>query len=116
MESIVNTIKKSLGIDPSDDSFDQDLIPIINTVIFTLSQIGVGPIHGFTVTTIDDKWSDYLTNATINLEAVKTYIYLKTKLVFDPPTNSTVIENINATLKELEWRSLLAVETNELQN
>lgn len=116
MESILNTTKKSLGIDPSDDSFDQDIIPIINTTIFSLSQIGVGPTHGFTVTTIDDKWTDYLTNIAINLEAVKTYIYLKTKLVFDPPTNSTVIENINNNLKELEWRMMLAVETNELQN
>lgn len=59
MESIVNTTKKSLGIDPSDDSFDQDLIPIINTVIFTLFRLELDQSHGFTVTTIDDKWSDY---------------------------------------------------------
>ena len=116
MESIVNTTKKSLGIDPNDDSFDSDIILNINTIIFSLSQMGVGPSNGFIVTTIDDKWTDYLMSTTINLEAVKTYIYLKTKLLFDPPTNSTVIENINTTLKELEWRMMLAVETNNLEN
>lgn len=116
MESIVNTTKKSLGIDPSDDSFDSDIILNINTIIFSLSQMGIGTSNGFIVTTIEDKWTDYLTDVTMNLEAVKTYIYLKTKLLFDPPTNSTVIENINATLKELEFRMMLAVETNNLEN
>lgn len=116
MESIVNTIKKSLGIDPSDDSFDPDIILNINTIIFSLSQIGVGPSNGFVVTTVDDLWTDYITGSTINLEAIKTYIYLKTKLMFDPPTSSTVIESINANLKELEWRIMLAVETNNLEN
>ena len=116
MESILDTTKKSLGIDPTDDSFDPDIIPLINTTIFTLSQMGIGTSNVFTVTSKEDKWSDFLTNSTINLEAAKSYIYLKTKLIFDPPSNSTVIENINTTLKELEWRMMLAVETNNLEN
>ena len=116
MESILDTIKKSLGIDLVDDSFDGDIILNINTTIFSLSQMGIGPSNAFIVTSKEDKWTDYLANMTINLEPAKTYIYLKTKLVFDPPTNSTVIENINNNLKELEWRMMLAVETNNLQN
>ena len=116
MESILDTIKKPLGIDLTDDSFDGDIILNINTIIFSLSQIGIGPPNVFIVTSKDEIWTDYLPDVTKNLEPVKTYIYLKTKLIFDPPTNSTVIENINSTLKELEWRMMLAVETNNLVN
>ena len=116
MESILDTIKKQLGIDINDDSFDPDVMTNINTAIFALSQIGVGSSNGFIVTSKEDKWSTYLPDKTINLEPAKTYIYLKTKLVFDPPTNSIVIENINNNLKELEWRMMLAVETNNLEN
>lgn len=116
MESILNTTKKSLGIDPSDDSFNDDIMPLINMTIFSLSQMGIGSSNGFIVISIDDNWTTYLPDPTINLEAVKTYIYLKTKLTFDPPTNSTVIENINNILKELEWRMMLAVETDNLTN
>ena len=61
-------------------------------------------------------WNDYIGSSLINLEGVKNYIYLKTKLVFDPPTNSTTIQAINDNLKELEWRMQLAVETNNLQS
>lgn len=114
MESILNTIKKLLGIDSEDDSFDNDLIAIINTVIPILSQMNIGPPNGFILTSPEDKWSDYL-DSEINLEGVKTYIYLKTKLIFDPPSTSIVVESINNTLKELEWRMMLAVETNNLE-
>lgn len=115
MDSITNTIKQSLGIDPSDDSFDSDIILNINTAIFSLSQMGVGPSNGYIVTSIDDKWIDYINTTTINLEGIKTVIYLKTKLLFDPPTNITVIESIKKTITELEWRLSLAVETNNLE-
>lgn len=114
MDSILNTIKKLLGIDSEDSSFDIDIMVIINSIIPTLSQIGVGPSNGFIVTSTDDKWLDYINN-TINLEGVKTYIYLRTKLIFDPPGNSTVIESLNKNISELEWRMMLAVETNNLE-
>lgn len=115
MDSIVNTIKKLLGIDESEDAFDLDIITHINTAIFSLSQIGVGPPNGYIVSSIEDKWTDYISQSTINLQGVKSYIHLKTKLVFDPPTNSTTIQSIDNTLKELEWRMMLAVETNNLE-
>lgn len=114
MDSILNNTKKLLGIDSADDSFDTDITILINSSILSLSQMGIGPANGFIVTSANDKWTDWI-NTTINLEGVKTYIYLKTKLTFDPPTNSTVIESINKTLSELEWRMMLGVETNNLE-
>ena len=115
MDSILNTIKKLLGIDADDDSFDVDITIGINAAIFNLSQMGVGPNNSFILTSVDQKWSDYMGTNVVNLESIKKYLYLKTKMVFDPPTNSTVIESINNTLKEIEWRMMLAVETNNLE-
>ena len=115
MESILDTIKQLLGIPTDDDSFDTDVKVNINAAIFTLSQIGIGPSNGYIVTSNTQMWNDYIGSSLINLEGVKNYIYLKTKLIFDPPTNSTTIQAINESLKELEWRMQLAVETNNLE-
>ena len=115
MDSIVNNVKKLLGIDSEDDSFDVDVITMINSTIPTLAQMGIGPPNGFIVTSIENKWTDWITTPTINLEGVKTYLYLKIKLMFDPPTNSTVIDAFNKSLSELEWRMMLAIETNNLE-
>jgi hypothetical protein len=113
--SILNSIKKLLGIDPDDISFDNDILIHINSTIPNLSQMGIGPKNGFIVTSADDKWIDYIDSSTINLEGVKTYLYLKIKLIFDPPTNSTTIDAINKSIDELGWRMMLAVETNNLE-
>lgn len=115
MDSILNTIKKLLGIDAADDSFDTDIIIHINSIIPNLSQIGIGPKNGFIITSSEQKWSDYIDSRVINIEGVKTYLYLKIKLIFDPPTNSTTIDSINKNLSELEWRMQLAIETNNLE-
>lgn len=115
MESILDNTKKLLGIDTTDESFDTDVITLINSTIFSLSQMGIGPINGFIVTSKDDVWTDWISTTTINLEGVKTYLYLKVKIVFDPPSNSTVIESFNKNMQELEWRMMLAVETNNLE-
>ena len=115
MESILNTIKKMLGIDETDDSFDTDIKVYINTVTPNLAQIGIGPKNGFIVTSDTQLWSEYIDSTIINLEGVKQYIYLKVKLIFDPPANSSAIQAINDSLKELEWRMMLAVETNNLE-
>lgn len=111
IDSILDTIKKLLGIDPDDDSFDLDIIVIINSITPILSQMGIGPSNGYIVTSKEDKWSDYIKDNTINLEGVKNYIFIKTKLIFDPPPNSTTIDSFNKILNELEWRMMLAVET-----
>lgn len=112
--SVLDDIKKLLGIDSEDDSFDIDISIMINSAILALSQIGIGPKEGYTVTSKEDKWSDYLENTTTDVNNVKNYIYLKTRLIFDPPSNSTVIESFNKNLQELEWRMMLNVETNNL--
>lgn len=115
MESILDTIKQLLGIPVEDESFDTDIKVYINTVIPNIAQMGIGPKNGFIVTSNTQLWSEYIDSTLINLEGVKQYIYLKVKLIFDPPTNSTTVQAINDSLKELEWRMMLAVETNNLE-
>lgn len=108
MESILDSIKKLLG--PSGiDHFDTDIIMHINTAFMVLNQLGVGPSEGFSIKDNTAKWSDFLSDET-KLEAVKTYIYLKVRLVFDPPNSSSVIESINRQIAEYEWRLNVAVD------
>ena len=115
MESILDTVKKMLGIDAEDISFDLDITTLINPIIYALAQMGIGPSTGFIVINKDNTWTEYIGSSPLNLEGVKTYIYLKTKLIFDPPTNTTTIDAMNNTLKELEFRMMLEVETNNLE-
>lgn len=103
MESILLTVKKALGIEADFDVFDSDIIIHINTAFNVLNQLGVGPEEGFYITGVNEVWSDFLPD-TPNLEAVKTYIYIKVRLVFDPPTSSFVLQSLNDTAKEYEWR------------
>lgn len=101
-ESILNSIKKLLGPEADYNHFDQDIIMHINTVFVILYQLGVGK-KSFMITDDSATWSDYLDDWT-NLEAIKTYIYLKVRLVFDPPSSSSVMEAIKENIRELEWR------------
>lgn len=91
MESILTSIKKLLGIAEEYAHFDVDIIMHINAELMTLSQIGIGPSEGFIVTSDYQTWSDFLGNQT-NVEAVKTYVFLKVKMAFDPPTSSFVMD------------------------
>lgn len=104
MDSILDTIKKLSGIESSYEHFDSDLIVAINTAFFSLNQLGLGPSNGFSITSKEEEWSDYLPEDDHNYEAVKTYIQLKTRLLFDPPSSSFVLEAINRQISELEWR------------
>ena len=108
-DSILTSIKKLLGIPEDYDPFDKDVVMHINTVLFSLNQIGVGPPNGFVISDKTTTWSEYLTDPT-NLEAVKSYIYLKVRLLFDPPTSSVITESINRQIAELEWRLRVAVD------
>lgn len=101
--SILTSIKKLLGIAEEDASFDQDIIMHINTVFAILAQLGVGPENGFSIEDDGTIWSDYLGNAT-NLELVKSYIYMKVRSMFDPPTSSILADAMNKNISELEWR------------
>ena len=103
MESILTSIKKVLGIYEEDTSFDVDIIMHINTVFMILRQMGIGPSNGFSITGQYEVWNDYLSDISL-LESVKTYVALKVRLIFDPPASSTMVEAINRTITELEWR------------
>lgn len=112
MESILTSIKKLLGITKECTDFDSDIIMHINTVFMTLNQLGVGPERGFRIEDDMATWKDYMLDAE-NLDAVKSYIHLKVKLLFDPPLNSSVIQAIQQSISELEWRLNIQVDTNK---
>ena len=105
MDSILLSIKKMLNVHVDDTSFDTDIITLINSTFVTLNQIGVGPVGGFSITDKSETWDEFIADADdISINSVKTYIYLKVRLVFDPPTSSSVMEAINKNVNELEWR------------
>lgn len=109
MESILTSIKKLLGIEEDYEYFDADLIMHINSVFMILNQLGVGPEEGFSIQDASNTWSEFIPDGS-NLESVKSYIFLKVKLMFDPPTSSAVIESINRSISELEWRLNVSVD------
>ena len=109
-ESILNTIKKMLGIADDYTPFDQDIIVLINGAIMILRQLGVGPQTGFSISNAEATWGDYLGTDEILLASVKPYIYLKTKVVFDPPTSSFVLDAMQKQIDEYEWRSNIEVD------
>ena len=105
MDNILDSIKKLLGINPEYHAFDQDIIMHINTVFVILNQLNIGPSEGFFIEDGSEEWADYITAS--NENAVRTYVYLKVRLMFDPPTSSVLMDSINNTLAELEWRLCL---------
>ncbi len=107
-ECILTSIKKLLGIADEDTSFDEDIKIHINTVFSILNQIGVGPSSGFRITD-DETWNSFMNDALV-FESVKTYVYLRVKLIFDPPLTASVMDSINNTLKELEFRLNVSAE------
>lgn len=109
MESILTSTKKLLGITEEYEHFDKDIIMHINTVFLNLTQIGVGPKEGFIIDDASATWTDFIGDS-IQLQAVKSYMFLKVRLLFDPPLASTVIEASNRMIAELEWRLRLAAE------
>jgi len=111
-ESILTSIKKLIGITEDNTDFDMDIIIHINSVFVILHQLGVGPDDGFSISDSNKVWSDYIDNNKL-FNTVKSYMYLKVKLLFDPPTNSSVREANNNMLDELEWRINLQHESSE---
>lgn len=102
-DSILTSVKKMLGITEDYEHFDQDIIIHINSVFMILRQLGVGPENGFSITGKTETWTDF-TSDIDQLESIKTYIYMRVKLIFDPPQTSFVIEAMNKQIAELEWR------------
>lgn len=110
-ESILLSVKKMIAIQPTDESFDADLIIHINSAFFVLNQLGVGPVKGFSITDKTALWSSYLPESNPNFEAVKTYIGSKVRLMFDPPMSSIVAEALKEVVKEFEFRLNVEAET-----
>lgn len=111
MESILTSIKKLLGLSEEYEQFDADLIMHINSVFINLTQLGVGPAKGFFIESVDETWSDFVdTDKFIQLNAIKSYMYLKVRLLFDPPASSAVMQSMNNMIAELEWRLNAAVD------
>lgn len=102
-DSILQGTKKALGIAPELDVFDAELIMHINSVLSTVGQLGVGPPLGMSITGPDDDWSMLLNNDP-NLDSVKTYVYLKVRIIFDPPQASYLLEAMNKAAEEFAWR------------
>lgn len=108
-DNILESIKKKLGIDGAGDVFDEDIKISINTSLMILKQLGIGPVEGFIVNSGEETWSDFLGDDLVNLPAVKDYVFLKAKLFFDPPTNSSLLQSSKELIAELEWRLYAAV-------
>ena len=113
MESILTSIKKLLGIAEEYEHFDNDIIMHINSVFMILTQLGVGPSKGFVITDSSASWDDFLPEGGEKLQAVKTYMYMKVRLMFDPPTSSAVMESMNRMVSEFEWRLNAAVDSGD---
>lgn len=109
MESILTSIKKMLGIAEEYEHFDADITMHINSVLMTLTQIGVGSPDGFAISDKSATWKEFIPEDQL-IEAVKSYTYLKVRLLFDPPSSSTIVESFNKQAAEYEWRINVLVE------
>lgn len=112
MNSILTSVKKAMGIAPEYTHFDPDIIMHINSVFLTLEQLGVGPKEGFAIEDEQDEWSDFIGENKL-LNAVKSWTYLKVRLLFDPPQSSAAVESINRMIAEFEWRINVTVDPGE---
>lgn len=107
--SILDSIKKNLGIVPEYTAFDDQIILDINAAFSTLHQLGFGPDEGFEITGIDEFWSDIIEKPQFNF--VKSYVCMKVRVMFDPPTSSYALDALNKQIAEYEWRIKSEIET-----
>ena len=111
MESILITIKQMLGPGAEHEHFDPEIINHINSVLADLNQMGVGPDDGLRIEDETSVWSDFIDTDTNLFDTVKTYIYLRVKLVFDPPTSSAVLNAYQRDIEKWEFRLNVAAES-----
>ncbi len=105
-DSILDSIKALLGLSPEIEDFDLSIMMLINSGIFSLSQMGVGPKNGYIIESSSDTFEDYLGEdfSKSQRESIKMYLYYKTRLGWDPPTSSFVLQELKNQLAEVEWR------------
>lgn len=111
MESILTSTKKLLGITEEYTHFDMDIIFHINSAFAILNQLGVGPSEGFSIDSNFQTWDDFMSAEDKQFQMAKTYIYMKVRLVFDPPTNSSHLQALKDAVDEYEWRLNVAAES-----
>lgn len=112
MDSILTLVKKNLGIEEDCEDFDDEIIMHINSVFTILSQLGVGPKEGFAIQDKTSVWSEYISDKQ-NLNLVKSYMYLRVRILFDPPQNSFTLTSMENQAKEYEWRLNVQAESSE---
>lgn len=113
--NILNTVKRAVGIVENYTPFDMQLLLHINSCFTILNQLGIGPKNLF-IADESSSWSDFLVEDSANLELVKSYIYLKVKLLFDPPSSSFVQESMQKQIQEYEWRMNVFVDPHLEEN
>ena len=101
-ESILLSVKKLLGLDADYVAFDEDIKIHINSVFSILSQFGIGPAEGFYIEDDSSEWGDFFAKEDLNL--IRTYTFLKVRMMFDPPQTSYLLDSMNSQIKEFEWR------------
>ena len=109
-DSILTSVKETLGLGDEQTSFDNELVLFINSVFATLNQLGVGPAEGYTITGTTEVWDSFL-GTDKKFEPAKLYTHLRVKLVFDPPEIGFVLTAMKEQIKELEYRLNVASET-----
>ena len=102
-QSILKTIKQLVGCPDDFEQFDLDLTIHINSAFATLTHLGVGPKGGYRITGVDNAWSEFEED-TQKLSLIKDYVYIKTRLLFDPPTSGSLMDSLKEQLREMEWR------------
>lgn len=113
MDSILTSIKKLLGIDETYEHFDADLIMHINSVFMILYQMGVGPNAPFVIEDAASTWDEFSSDVE-TMSAVRTYMFMKVRQIFDPPQNGTLMDSLKQLISECEWRlNVLKDKTND---
>lgn len=115
MESILTSIKKLLGLPEEITEFDMDIILHINSVLSALTQIGIGPDSGFSISDSSATWNDFMGDDPL-IASVKSYVYMKVRLLFDPPSNGSTMEAFNQLIAEFEWRFYVEMDNRRVKN
>lgn len=102
-QSILTSTKKTLGLSETDTSFDVDVMLHINSVLSVLTQVGIGPEDGFMIEDTTPTWESFI-GSVKQLSMVKSYVYLRVRMLFDPPTTSFALDSFKNQITELEWR------------
>ena len=108
-DSILHDVKQLVGQSWDETDYDLDIMTHINSVFLDLQQIGVGPKEGYSISTYEDKWTDFL-KGDPNLNAVKSYVYGKVRLLFDPPQTGPLMQSLQAQIDKIEWRLMVQVD------